>query len=64
MSITSLGERLLSAAVPTVEATANCGRCEERALSRCCRRNYRRFALVDVCGNVCGHRCRRRPKYC
>jgi hypothetical protein len=64
MTIAKLSERLLSAALPTVDADASCGRCELHALTQCCRRNYRRFALIDVCGNVCDYRCHYRPAYC
>lgn len=64
MSIATMGRRVLSAVIPTVEAGANCGRCEATATTRCCRTNYRQYALVDYCGNVCGYQCRYAPKYC
>lgn len=64
MSIATMSRRLLSTVVPTVEAGANCGRCEARPLSTCCRANYRRIAYVDYCENVCFYRCEHAPKYC
>lgn len=64
LSIARLGQRLLSTVVPTVTATANCGRCTETPTTRCCRPNFRRFAYVDACGQVCYYRCLERPTYC
>ncbi|MGA8113732.1 MAG: hypothetical protein WCA46_08735 [Actinocatenispora sp.] len=64
MSFLTLGTKLLAKVVPTVDASANCGRCVNTPLSTCCRTNYRKIALIDYCGNVCSYRCDYAPKYC
>lgn len=64
MSIVKLGERLLAKAVPTVQAEANCGRCSKRYTGGCCRRFFRRYNLIDVCGNLCGTGCDYHPYVC
>ncbi|HEY0638748.1 MAG TPA: hypothetical protein VGD67_13945 [Pseudonocardiaceae bacterium] len=64
MSIAKVGQRLLSALVPTVTADASCGRCSRTPSSNCCSTNYRRIYYVDVCGNVCRTACEYAPTYC
>lgn len=60
----SIAKRLIGAIVPAVQAGANCGRCERYLSNRCCRPYYRRYNLVDYCGNSCGYGCTYAPRYC
>ena len=52
MSITRLADRLISAVVPTTDASASCGR-YEFVYYRCCAAAFKHKALYqDVCGNT------------
>ena len=52
MSITGLADRLVSAVVPTTDASASCGTFQFRFYRRCAAAFKHKAFLEDACGNT------------